>query len=73
VGNCIVDPQALQDFREPRVRIARMQEQRLAELEAQLRLRDEPLLLVGVWRIVAVEVQAAFADRHDFRIGSERS
>src|SRR2546430_943150 len=42
-----------------------MQEQGFAELDAELELRDEPFLLVGMRRVVAVEIEPAFADRHD--------
>src|SRR5258707_6854434 len=42
-----------------------MQEQRPAQLDTELELRDEPFLLVGMRRVVAVEVQAAFAYRHN--------
>src|SRR5688500_3897685 len=45
-----------------------MQEQRLAQLNPELGLRDEALFLVRVRRVVAVEVQAAFADRYAGRI-----
>src|ERR1051325_6036760 len=60
-----------QDLREARMRVARMQEERLADLEAELELRDEPFLLVGMRRIVAVEVEAAFADRDAARMRRE--
>src|SRR2546421_12558945 len=42
-----------------------MQEQRPAELDAKLELRDEAFLLVGTGGVVAVEIEPAFADRHD--------
>src|SRR5204862_1052199 len=60
-----------QDLGEARMRVARMQEQRQAELEAELELCDEPFLLVWMRRIVAVEVEAAFADRHRARMLGE--
>ena len=44
------------------MRVARVEEERLAELDAELELGNEPFFLVRVRRVVAVEVQAAFAD-----------
>ena len=57
-----------QNLRKARVRIARMQEERFAELEAELELRDAALLLVWMGRVVAVEVEPALADRHHARV-----
>ena len=62
-----------QYFRKARESVARMQEQGLVQLDAKLQLRKEPLLLVRVRRIVAVEVQAAFADRHHVRLLREHA
>lgn len=39
-----------------------MQKKRLAQFDAELELRDEPLLLIRMRRIVAVEIQTAFAE-----------
>src|SRR5437762_4538015 len=50
-----------------------MQEQRPAELDAELELRDEAFLLVGTGGVVAVEVEPAFADRHDPRVLRQRA
>src|SRR6185503_19316765 len=60
-----------EDFGKPGMRIARMQEKRLAQRQPELELRDEPLLLVGVRRVVAVEIQAALADGDAVRMGGE--
>src|SRR6185436_19020488 len=73
VGNRVPHSMRFEDLREPRVGVARMEKKRLAELEAQLELRDEPFLLVGMRRIVAVEVQAALADRDHFGMPGELS
>src|SRR5207245_8114447 len=50
-----------------------MQEQWPAELDAELELRDEAFLLVGTGGVVAVEIQPAFADRHDPRVLRQRA
>src|SRR2546422_262299 len=50
-----------------------MQEQRPAELAAELELRDEAFLLVGTGGVVAVEIQPAFADRHDAGVLRQRA
>src|SRR4051812_9659035 len=60
-----------QDLHEARMRVARVQEERLAELESELELRHEPFLLVGMRRIVAVEVEAAFTDRDAARMNAK--
>src|SRR4051812_16682874 len=60
-----------QHLREARVRVARVQEERLAKREPQRELRHEALLLRRMRRIVAVEVEAAFADRHAARVQRE--
>ncbi len=57
-----------QDLGKARMRVARVQEEGLAQLQAELELRDEPFLLVGMRRVVAVEVEAAFADGHHPRV-----
>src|SRR5439155_26210199 len=57
-----------QDLRKAGMRIARMQEEGRAELQAELELRDEPFLLVGIRRVVAVEVEAALTYGHDPRM-----
>src|SRR3954468_1256565 len=48
-----------------------MEEQRLLQFKGQLGLGDEPLFLVRVRRVVAVEVQAAFADRDHARMACQ--
>ena len=45
-----------------------MQKKRLAQFDAELELRDEPLLLIRMRRIVAVEIQTAFAERDATRL-----
>src|SRR5438445_13500096 len=50
-----------------------MQEQRPAELDAELELRDEAFLLVGTGGVVAVEIEPAFADRYDPRVLRQRA
>ena len=50
-----------------------MQKQRLAHFYREIYLRFEPFLLVGVRRVIAVEVQAAFADRHHLRMLREHA
>src|SRR2546430_13511781 len=65
MGDGVLHRMVAQDLRKARMRIARVQEERSAELEAQLELGDEPLLLVGMRRVVAVEVEPALANGHD--------
>ena len=48
-----------------------MEEQGLAQFAGEFELRHEPLLLVGMGRVVAVEVQPAFANGHHTRIRQE--
>src|SRR2546429_9054581 len=50
-----------------------MEEQRPAELDAELELRDEAFLLVGTGGVVAVEIEPAFADRYDPRVLRQRA
>src|SRR3989442_472593 len=50
-----------------------MQEQRPAELDAELELRDEAFLLVGTGGVVAVEIEPAFTDRHDAGVLRQRA
>ena len=50
-----------------------MQEQRPAELDPELELSDEAFLLVGTGGVVAVEIEPAFADRHDPRVLRQRA
>src|SRR4051812_30115402 len=53
------------DLREAGKSIPRMEEQRFLQFQGQLDLGDEPFLLVGMRRVVAVEVEAAFTDCDD--------
>src|SRR5688572_7032542 len=62
MGDGLSDLVFLENLGEPRVRVPRMQEKRLLQFERELELRDEPFLLVGVRRVIAVEVEAALAD-----------
>src|SRR5829696_5560967 len=45
-----------------------MQKERLTQRQSQLELRHEPFLLLRMRRVVAVEVEAAFADGDDARM-----
>src|SRR5881296_1844829 len=65
MGGRVLHSMMAQDLRKARMRIARVQEERSAELEAELELGDEPLLLVGMRRVVAVEIEPALADGDD--------
>jgi hypothetical protein len=56
-----------------RVRVARMQKEGLPDFARELELRREPFLLVGVRRVVAIEVQPALADRNDAWMRRERA
>jgi hypothetical protein len=67
VRHRLADAQIPEDLGKARVRVARVQKERLAELRGKLELRHEPFLLAGVRRVVAVEIQPAFAERHDPR------
>ncbi len=54
-------------------RLARVDDQRLAELRGQRDLGGEGPLLVAVGRVVAVEVQAGLADRQAAIVGRQRT
>ncbi len=71
MGDGVLHAVMLEDFVEARMGIARVEEKRLAELQAELELRDEPLLLVRVRRVVAIEVEAALADGDHARVPGE--
>jgi hypothetical protein len=58
---------------ESRMGVARMQKERFSKVQTQLELGHEPFLLVGMRRVVAVEVQPALADRHAARMRAELS
>src|SRR6185312_16219363 len=67
-GDAVFDLVGFQYFGESRVRIPGVQKQRFLNVKRELDLRLEPFFLVGMRRIVAIEVEAAFADRDHARM-----
>jgi len=64
MGDGLFHSMVPENLRKPRMRVPRMQEKRLADVEGELELREEPFLLVRMRRVIAVEVEAALADRN---------